>query len=159
MIRIIDTNVLVLADYGASHPDPDCALECVRYLRDTIGRTPVGLDAEGRILAEYKVNTVKGIQPGVGYQLLLYLYTNQHDPRWGRRVDLHDHPVREFDEFPESPDLQSFDRSDRKFVAVALACGEDHEIANAADSDWEIWLPALESNGVNVRFLCGDSTS
>ncbi len=48
------------------------------------------------------------------------------------------------------------DRSDRKFVAVALvdvSNGEDSTIINAVDTDWCDWEKALKRHGVAVRHL------
>ncbi|HSU82609.1 MAG TPA: hypothetical protein VLR69_09330, partial [Thermoanaerobaculia bacterium] len=52
------------------------------------------------------------------------------------------------------PDLAAFDPSDRKFVAVAVASGEQPEILNASDTDWWHHREALSRHGVEVRFLC-----
>ena len=62
--------------------------------------------------------------------------------------------IRGFEEFPDSARLSSFDRSDRKFVAVALASGSSPKVLNAADTDWWDHRQALEENGVDVVFLC-----
>ena len=49
--------------------------------------------------------------------------------------------------------LATFDPSDRKFVAVALASGSP--VANATDTDWLDYQTALEANGVELHFVCG----
>ena len=64
---------------------------------------------------------------------------------------------RTFEEYPDDdPALSSFDRDDRKFVAVAFASGTSPDIVNATDTDW--WPPryALQEQGIRVRFLCPD---
>ena len=61
---------------------------------------------------------------------------------------------REFVEFPDDGQLAKFDRSDRKFVAVAIASKQESVILNAADPDWIQFRHAFERNGVRVRELC-----
>ena len=46
------------------------------------------------------------------------------------------------------------DRSDRKFVAVALAFACPPPIVNAKDSDWQGWMHTLRNHGVRVVQLC-----
>jgi hypothetical protein len=57
--------------------------------------------------------------------------------------------------FPR-PRLGGFDRSDRKFVAVARASAHGPMIVNAVDTDWWIYRVALQRHGVRVEFLCPD---
>jgi len=52
------------------------------------------------------------------------------------------------------PALAGFDRSDRKFVAMALASGSTPDVLNAVDSDWADYFAALARNGVKLKFLC-----
>jgi hypothetical protein len=60
----------------------------------------------------------------------------------------------EFAEFPDSESLKNFDKSDRKFVAVALTHHAKPAIANAVDSDWHNHQQALAEHGVKLDFLC-----
>lgn len=59
-----------------------------------------------------------------------------------------------FVEFPDHPDLKSFDLSDRKFVAVAIASGVtsgiNSAVCNATDSDWEEHKVALKNVRITV---------
>jgi len=64
---------------------------------------------------------------------------------------------KDFVEFPNDSTLQNFDRSDRKFVAVALAHPETPPILNATDSDWWHYRIALEMHGIKLHFLCPDA--
>jgi hypothetical protein len=63
-------------------------------------------------------------------------------------------PARGFEEFPADPALRGFDRSDRKFVAVALASNLSPKVLNAVDSDWWNFQEPLRRHGVKVTFLC-----
>lgn len=154
MIRVVDTNVLVLADEGSAHTDPVCGLACVRYLAETIKGARIGVDAWGMILREYHHRVRPNLQPGVGHEFLIHLYRHHHNSEHVERVPITPHQDREFEEFPDDPELITFDRADRKFVAVALGCSQTHEIANATDSDWAQHQTALERNGITVRQLC-----
>ena len=63
----------------------------------------------------------------------------------------------EFEDFPKDQALETFDRSDRKFVALALKVNA--VIANAVDSDWLEHRGALLKNGVRIRFICSINSS
>jgi hypothetical protein len=51
------------------------------------------------------------------------------------------------------PQFASFDPSDRKLLAAALADPETIDIVNAADSDWLKIEPALAATGVRVHHI------
>ncbi len=59
-----------------------------------------------------------------------------------------------YQEFPKHDDLNDFDKSDRKFVAVANACTGKPPILQATDSKWWGWKDALNDVGITVHFLC-----
>lgn len=63
---------------------------------------------------------------------------------------------REYAEFPKSPSLNGFDRSDRKFIAVANAHLEHPQIVEGSDSLWWRFKDALEELGIHIYFLCED---
>jgi len=48
------------------------------------------------------------------------------------------------------------DRSDRKFVAVALADDGQSSIVNACDTDWLGWEEGLQAAGIEVEQLLGE---
>ena len=62
--------------------------------------------------------------------------------------------MEDYNEFPADSHLQSFDPSDRKYVAVALTSQKRTEILNAVDPDWWQHREALKRKGVSVCFLC-----
>ena len=97
-------------------------------------------------------------QPGVGDAFLRAVLTRRADPSWCTLVPITPHAERGFEEYPEDPDLASFDPSDRKFVAVALAGPQPAGVLNAVESDWWDHREALERNGVHVEFLCPRET-
>ena len=84
----------------------------------------------------------------------MWLHNNQANEEHCRIVPITPHPQRGFEEFPAATSLSGFDRSDRKFVAVALASNTKPRVANASDTDWWDHSEALRDNGVEVLFLC-----
>ena len=70
---------------------------------------------------------------------------------------LRPHPVRVFEEFPGDPNLKDFDRSDRKFVAVACASrAKPAPVWNAVDSDWWVFERVFGRHGVTIDHVCPD---
>jgi hypothetical protein len=65
-------------------------------------------------------------QPGPGDAFFKWLWDNQGHLDHCRQVSITRMKggSRSFEEFPDDPDLARFDREDRKFVAVAIASGE-----------------------------------
>ena len=161
MAYVIDANVPVVASGRAPHASPSCVLNCVRKLRDVHTRGRVVLDNEMRILREYMTNLSMSGQPGAGDYFMKWVWENQGVSGRCERVALTprtDDP-EDFVEFPEDTRLISFDRSDRKYVAVALASQSDPVVLNATDSDWWDYREALRTNGVQIEFLCPDQFS
>jgi hypothetical protein len=156
---IVDTNVPLVAN-GESDSSPDCQERCVdALLRITGGHVRIAVDDAGLIVEEYG-NKLSASTQGVGSQFLLWVYQHQWDPERAERVpitrDEGSEDECDFAEFPRSPALGSFDRSDRKFVAVAAAHPNKPPILEAADAKWIGWAPALADAGVTVEFLCED---
>jgi hypothetical protein len=62
----------------------------------------------------------------------------------------------DFVELPEPTHGTTYDRSDRKFLAVAAAHADRPPILQSFDSKWWGWTKALSKLGVRVHFLCED---
>ena len=92
-------------------------------------------------------------QPGVGDRFIKWV----HDNRWSLpdsdRVAI-SRNGDSYDQFPAHDGLKNFDRSDRKFVAVANAHPEKPPILQATDSKWWGWKDTLAKVGITVHFLC-----
>ena len=84
----------------------------------------------------------------------LWLWQNQANPEYCRKISVTPHEDRGFEEFPDDPDLSAFDQDDRKFVAVALASGTGPNVLNASDTGWWLHQQALHQHGVEIVFLC-----
>ncbi len=156
---VLDTNVLVVANERENPKERSQA--CVEACQDALmeirnpdSPVPVLLDSQGLIWEEYsRYCTYKG-QPGLGDAFFLWLFERQGDLRYCKKIDLRNHPERTFEQFPADEALEGFDRSDRKFVAVALGYEEKALIYNAVDSDWWQYRQALAQHGVAIDFLC-----
>lgn len=153
---VIDTNVALVANRKAIHADEDCIDTCIQVIEGIRDRCCVVVDNQWAIMREYEGQLNSSGQPGVGDAFLKWLLTHLWNPSYCLQVEITPHAVREFQEFPDDPALGGFDRSDRKFVAVARAAGLDSPptILNASDTDWWDHRAALNAHGINITFLC-----
>ena len=150
---VIDTNVLLVADNQHPDIDPECVTTCIHRLREIEKGGRVVVDDQYRILGEYENKLSYRGCKGVGAVFLKNLLRNQIKRL---AVPLEEGTERGFRNFPPDKELSNFDPSDRKFVAVALACRGKPPILQATDSKWPDWEPALRRHGVTVEFLCPD---
>lgn len=152
----MDTNVAVVANGRTPQADDQCVDACVTTLIEMRERRRVLLDERGLILDEYRRRLSPSGQPGLGDAFFKWLWDNQGHPDHCRQILITptDDNGRGFEEFPDDPHLASFDRSDRKFVAVALASGERPPILNATDTDWWNHRAVLGRHGIEIQFLC-----
>jgi hypothetical protein len=155
-VVVMDTNVAVVANGKAPQAGDKCIEACITTLIETRKNHLVLLDEQGLILDEYRRRLSPSGQPGPGDAFFKWLWDNQGHQNHCRQVSIT--PVtgdpRGFEEFPCDPDLERFDREDRKFVAVAIASGEKPPILNASDTDWWHHRAALSRHGIEIRFLC-----
>jgi hypothetical protein len=155
MHRVIDTNVLIVANNRESeHASPECVISCVRWLQSFEKSGILVIDRKWLIINEYKKKVNQSGQPGVGDAFLKWILINHNNPQRCHQVSITKISENEFEEFPQSESLKDFDKSDRKFVAVALTHDAKPAIANAVDSDWHIYKKALSDHGVEIEFLC-----
>jgi hypothetical protein len=150
----MDTNVPIVANGKTDHASEDCMSACIDALLSIQKCSCLLLDGCGLILEEYRQHLSPSGQPGLGDAFFKWVWNNQGNVLQCRLVDITPDDKRGFAEFPDDPGLERFDKSDRKFVAVALASGNAPPILNATDTDWWIHRTALHSNGVRVEFLC-----
>jgi hypothetical protein len=157
---VVDTNVALVAS-GRSDTGISCVKECTLRLLEITTSGCIVIDTEWRILREYLNKLSPTGQPGPGDAFLKWVLTNQSNPERCKQVQLTPKPEDDldFEEFPRHPGLAAFDRSDRKFVAVAATCKGGAVILQAADSKWWGWANALRECGIVVDFLCPDEIS
>lgn len=152
---VVDTNVPIAAN-GKSHADPACVIACIDALLSVRSNGLVVLDEDMRILNEYMDHLSLAGEPGAGDEFMKWVWSVQADESRCERVRItpRGNGAEDFAEFPNDPDLATFDRSDRKFVATALASLSEPVILNALDSDWAESYEALVRNNLTIRFLC-----
>jgi hypothetical protein len=156
MTVVVETNVLATANHHADHASPGCVLRCIDALQDIHDRKVVLVDDAMRIFDEYRRYASPSGKPGLGDIFMKWLWDNRAQHHICRQITITPKLMdkEDFEEFPDDPDLQSFDRSDRKWVAVALASGLNPPILNATDTDWWHHRTALARLGLRVEFLC-----
>lgn len=154
---VVDTNVARVASGHSPQADAACASACVQRLYEIMEQGGLLVDSLGLILNEY----IKGLghagTPGAGEKFVKWAYSQQWQSDKVTRVAITptaDGGWRRYEEFPDQHALQGFDKSDQKFVAVALASGTNPSILNAVDSDWWNHSEALRAASVSVEFLC-----
>ena len=149
-VYVVDTNVAIAANGRGTHADLCCQVACVDRLEHLVKRGVVSIDSVGAILSEYSDYLHHSGSPGVGDVFFKHLFYNQyHDYRVRRvRVTPSNDDSRGYEELPEN----GFDRSDRKFLAVAVADGAT--VLNATDSDWAEHQELMRMLEVEVVELC-----
>ena len=150
MREVVDTNVLISANGRDTHADRPCRLACARELQSIRHEGEVYIDDKGLIFSEYRNKLNFSGEPGVGDAFFKYIHENQFaDSRIKRvRITPNCDENRGFDELPKN----ELDRSDRKFLAVAVVARAS--IFNATDSDWHENQGLLDDLNVVVRQLC-----
>ncbi len=147
---VVDTNVAVVANGCHPAADARCRLTCVERLKTLAAEEVIAIDEGGLIFEEYRKNLSLSGMPGVGDAFLKHVFNYQYREERVRRVAVRpsENDRRGFEELPEN----TFDRSDRKFLAVALVA--EAVVLNATDSDWNEHEALIDSLGVEVTELC-----
>lgn len=153
-VAVIDTNVVLVANGQHADVSSDCIKSCVLALQDIMLSGKLALDDGFLIIREYQNKTLpkKGNRPGDAF--VKWALNNRCNARFVHQVTLLEHDERGFESFPDDMDLENFDAPDRKFVAVSAAHPDKPSIAQAVDSKWLDWAPALQRHGIEVKFLC-----
>jgi hypothetical protein len=154
---IVDTNVPIVANQNSEQASPACVQACSRKLQEIQqGRYILVIDDQWKIISEYKHRLNQSGQPGVGDAFLKWVLTNWMNPT--RCVLISIIPQADtFAEIPTDPILQTFDPSDRKFLAVAFAHPQKPPILNAVDTDWWHFQHVFSQYGLRLEFLCPDA--
>lgn len=153
-IKIVDTNVVLVANGQHQDVSPDCVKQCALMLQSIMQRGRIAVDDRFLILREYQKKTQpkRGNRPGDAF--VKWALRNNANSERCDQVPLKDDHDRGFTSFPDDAELVNFDAADRKFVAVAAAHRKHPPILQAADSKWLDWLEALNRYDVKVDFVC-----
>jgi len=156
MKAVVDTNVPVVANGRSPQASGECARTCAVRLNELTKRGKIVLDDDWLILKEYVRNLDQSGQPGPGDAFLKWVLLNHANPNRCEKVRLTptDASKTNFAEFPQSLELQRFDPSDRKFVAVALGHPDKPPVLQATDAQWWDLRDHMKEAGVTIDFLC-----
>ncbi len=154
-ICVVDTNVPITANGKSSQADDALTEKCIDALLKIKDRGGLVLDDENRIFDEYRRNMSLSGQPGTGDMFLKWVHDYRYNSSFCelRPITCTNEDNQTFEEFPDHPELDNFDVSDRKFVAVANAGGPKASILQAVDSKWWGWKDALQACGLIVLFI------
>ncbi|MCY4596413.1 MAG: hypothetical protein OXC19_16635 [Bryobacterales bacterium] len=157
---VVDSNVAIVANGCDTHADIQCQLTCVEKVRSVLQHGVVVIDDDGEILKEYgrqlKIQQKKGRgMSGVGNEFFIHLFNHQYSNHRVRRIAITKSADdrRGYDQLPEN----TLDRSDRKFLAVAVVAKA--VLLNATDSDWDEQKALIEKVGVELDQLCPQHAS
>lgn len=155
---VVDTNVAMTANGANEGASLSCVAASAQALQGVMTTGHVFVDAGGRIVAEYRSNLRAKGEPGPGDAFLKWILTHEWSGYRVTRVPItpKDDDAEDFHECPSAPKGVSFDRSDRKFLAVAAAHSERPPILQSFDSKWWGWREALATAEVSIHFLCED---
>ena len=147
---VVDTNVAIVANGRGAHADLRCQLTCVERLKSVAAGEVVAIDDRDSILGECTKHLNFSGMPGVGDAFFKHVFVYQFQEDRVRRVAVtpSEDDRRGFEELPEN----TFDRSDRKFLAVAVVAKA--VVLNATDSDWDEHGALMNRLGVKGRQLC-----
>lgn len=156
---VVDTNVATTANGKNEGAPLDCVVTSARALQQVMAEGHVFVDDGGRIVAEHRANLSARGQPGPGDAFLKWLLTHEWGGKKVTRVTItpRAEDPEDFEELPAPPQGIVYDRSDRKFLAVATAHDERPPILQSFDSKWWGWRAALKEAGVAVHFLCEEA--
>ena len=153
---VVDTNVTIVANGTFdTHADQQCQLECVERLERLTKQDTVAVDKRGLILKEYSKYLCRSGKPGVGDIFFKFIHDQKYTSDRVRQVSINpsENDGKGFEELP----VNTFDPSDRKFLAVAVVAKA--VVLNATDSDWVEHASLLEKLGVEVDQLCPQHAS
>lgn len=156
---VIDTNVATTANGQNVGAPPHCVVASAKALQAVMREGHVFLDDGDRIVAEYRRNLSARGQPGPGDAFLKWILIHAWSgPRVTRvKITSKADDGEDFEELPSPPGGTIYDRSDRKFLAVAAAHPDHPPILQSFDSKWWGWRVTLKAIGVTVHFLCPDA--
>jgi len=113
------------------------------------------LDDHGLILAEYRQVIGHDQRERTAIALLKQIYDVQAVSDRCAIVELT--PLagrRQFEEFPDDPQLKTFDPADQVFVAACRGFGADARILVASDRGWPKHESILRGHGIRIEYLC-----
>ena len=136
---VVDTNVALFADRINEKCDNNLERACIQKSMEFIKALILGseyiiaLDTSWDILNEYRKNFTADKPIANEFFKWALLMHNTHYQEVV--VDIKKTSEYTYDEFPKIPELDTFDKSDRKFIAVAYKHPRKPSVVVAADTD------------------------
>lgn len=155
---IIDTNVFIVSNGKETHISGNDIMNCQEFIVSLYNNSLIFIDSGFLFFEEYFKKLNRSGQPGIGDAFVKWLYENQNNKSVCVNIDINplNNEGTSFSVFAVPDDLEKFDLSDRKFVAVAIASSNVPEICNASDSDWWNFKEPLKRLGIKIKFVCQD---
>ena len=100
---VMDTNVPIVANGKAEQAGPHCILTCIKRLHHILEECRLLLDDRNQIFGEYQKHLKRSGQPGPGDAFFKWLWQNQANPEYCRKIAITPHEDRGFEEFPDDP--------------------------------------------------------
>ena len=154
---IIDANVVLLSGTAVRNIPQDqllCAKRCNDFIKKFMENpeSSLVLDAEGRILKEYRGAYTLGGEPNMA--TIFSEWVHQHMPKNAEDfISLREIEKDQFENYPDSEKLKAFDPPDRKYIALAYYHKEKPPIVEASDSKWWGIKEELKQAGIEVYFI------
>lgn len=157
-LAVVDTNVILVANEQQPEVGLDCVHACLKVLRNLQRKGKLALDDKDRIFNEYTNKTSPWNSQKVGDAFVRWVHDHRYNPAKCERVVLNplEEDAEDFEEFPRTESLRTFERADRVFVATALTHPERPPVIEACDTDYLEHRDALEAEGLKINFLCED---
>lgn len=152
--RVVDTNVILVANQAHEAASPACVIECVQQLKRLMDSGVIVIDDGYRIVLEYQKKTSSRKGKGAGDVFVSWVLKNINRKDKIHQVKITERGEHQYVEFPDEELEGIFDAPDRKFVAVSNAHPDRPPVWQAVDCKWLDWWEPLERCGVKVEFLC-----
>lgn len=152
---VIDANVMLTAGKRlADIPDEllECWRGCIDFIRNIIHeKAKIVVDDAWEVLKEYdNTRTIIGY-PNASGNFYQYVMTNQMQHL--SFIHLNKTGEYEYEKYPDDQNLKSFDRSDKKYIALAYNHDNKPPIIEATDSKWWGIKKNLEAQGIGLQFV------
>ncbi len=158
MVYIIDTNVLIIANDYDHESGIECVENCIEFLikaRNNI----IAVDDMDRVFEEYRRYVSPSGKPDLGDEFMGWLWQNRTNTNVCKQVTINDIDGNLnvlFEGIPIDGSFDTFDKSDQKFIAIALNIDDPAKIVNASDTDWKKHEKQIKAIGIEVIELCPD---
>ena len=156
MVYIIDTNILIIANDYDHESGIECVESCIDFLIKARGSI-IAIDNMDRVLKEYRNYVSPSGKPNVGDEFMGWLWQNRSNPDICLEVEIEEfdgHLNVLFNGIPIDGSFDNFDKSDQKFIAIALNIDSPAAIVNASDTDWKKHEQQIRDIGIEVIELC-----